>query len=204
MALLDQIKHLEPAQYPRARVAISRAFLDYNLMLYAAPNARRRAPGVTSVYAAFLSDAFRYGEVFAPPEVVGVCCWLPPGRTTFSFLRQVRAGMLTVPWWFGLRGFRILTAYDEVAHTLHHRHASMPHHYLSAIGVEPEHQGKGIGGALMRPMLERADSERLPCYLETHSETNVRLYQKHGFEISERADVPGHPLPVWGMLRRPR
>ena len=88
--------------------------------------------------------------------------------------------------------------------TLHHRHAHEPHWYLAAIGVEPEYQGQGIGGALMRPILQRADNEHLACYLETHRESNVRLYQRHGFAVSELAEVPGHPIPIWAMHRKPR
>ena len=53
----------------------------------------------------------------------------------------------------------------------------------------------------MQPILERADSAQLPCYLETHRESNVRLYQRHGFEICRQAAVPGHPIPVWAMLQ---
>jgi ribosomal protein S18 acetylase RimI-like enzyme len=70
--------------------------------------------------------------------------------------------------------------------------------------VEPKYQGQGVGSHLIRPMLDRADSAGLHCYLDTHREQNVKLYQRHGFEIAERMEVPGHPVPVWGMLRKPR
>jgi GNAT superfamily N-acetyltransferase len=198
------ICRLEANRYQAARTALARAFFDYNLMQYAAPDARRRAPGVASLYGALLSDSFRWGEVFVTPDVVGVACWLPPEKSDISFLRQVRAGMLALPLRFGWGGFRRLLAYDAIAAEMHHAYAPMAHWYLSAIGVEPDHQGKGIGGALMRPILERADAARLPCYLETHRDSNVRMYERHGFEICQRASVPGHPVPVWAMLRKPR
>src|SRR5690606_19676092 len=94
-----------------------------------------------------------------------------------------------------------LTAYDDVARRLHHQHAAMPHWFLAAVGVEPARQGQGIGSRLLRPMLARADSQGLPCWLDTHQEQNVRLYERLGFQVRERAVVPGHPLPVYGMLR---
>jgi hypothetical protein len=53
-------------------------------------------------------------------------------------------------------------------------------------------------------MLAQADRAGLHCWLDTHQEQNVRLYERHGFEVSERAELPGHPIPVYGMLRRPR
>jgi ribosomal protein S18 acetylase RimI-like enzyme len=198
------VEVLDEARYPRARAALGRAFFDYPLMVYAAPSDRRRGPGVTLLYGAILFDAFRWGEVHVTPDVTGVCAWLPPEKSVPTFWRQARSGMLKLPLRFGIRGFRILTAYDEVARRLHHDFAPMPHYYLAVIGVEPERQGQGIGSRLMRPMLDRADQARLHCWLDTHREENVRLYQRHGFEIAQLTGVPGHPVPVWGMLRKPR
>jgi GNAT superfamily N-acetyltransferase len=195
---------LPPAQFRQARTALGRAFYDYNVMVHAAPDAARRAAGVTTLYGAFLSDCLRFGEVYGTPDVVGAACWLPPERSTITLLRQIRSGMYQLPLRFGIAGFVRLLAYDAIAWKLHHAHASQPHWYLVALGVEPERQGQGIGGALMQPILARADARNLPCYLETHRPENVRLYQRHGFEICCHCDVPGHPIPVWAMLRRPR
>jgi len=151
-----------------------------------------------------LWDCLRFGEVYVTPSVIGAACWLPPDKSDFTFLRQVRAGMLQLPLRFGTRGFNRLVAYDRVARRLHHEHARGPHWYLAAIGVEPEHQGQGVGGALMQPILSRADAQGAPCYLETHREDNVRLYERHGFLVVSKCDVAGHPIGVWAMLRKPR
>jgi GNAT superfamily N-acetyltransferase len=111
--------------------------------------------------------------------------------------------MLRVPLIFGWSGFQRLHAYDVVAQKLHRTHAPGNHWYLWAIGVQPEQQGKGIGGQLMAPILSRADRESTPCYLETHVESNVRVYERAGFKVTFKSDVPGHPLPVWAMFRTP-
>jgi GNAT superfamily N-acetyltransferase len=197
----DEIVRISSDDFRRARQALALAFFNYDLMVYTSADPRRRRSGVACLYGAILWDALRYGEVYVTHQRTGVACWLPPARAYSTFWRQARAGMLQLPFRFGVGAFRRLLPYDTVAQQLHHRHASMPHWYLAAIGVEPEHQGRGIGGALMQPILARADAERLACYLETHLEQNVRLYQRHGFAVVERADVPGHPLPVWAMLR---
>jgi ribosomal protein S18 acetylase RimI-like enzyme len=204
LANLETIERIDKAGFVPARSALARAFFDYNLMVYAAPNDRRRGRGVSLLYGAILWDCLRYGEVFATRDVNGVSCWLPPQSSAVTFSRQVAGGMLKLPLHFGLRGFNRLVAYDKVAQKLHHDFAHQPHWYLAAIGVEPEQQGRGLGGALMQPILQRADAERLPCYLETHHESNVRLYQRHGFEITCHTAVPGHPIAVWAMLRKPR
>jgi GNAT superfamily N-acetyltransferase len=199
-----KIERLTKRDYGRARTALGQAFFDYNLMCYAAPDARRRLRATTSLYGALLADCFRLGEVYVAGDCAGVACWLPPEHALPTFWRQARSGMLALPFRFGVGGFRKLLAYDEVASALHHELAPRPHWFLDAIGVVPTRQGQGVGSALMRPMLERADRLGIACYLDTHQEQNVRLYQRHGFEIARRADVPGHPVPVWAMVRPPR
>jgi len=42
---------------------------------------------------------------------------------------------------------------------------SASHWYLPIIGVDPMHQGKGYGGALLKCALEDCDREHLPALL---------------------------------------
>ncbi len=199
-----RLKRSDPDLYPRACAVLGRAFSGYPLMVHACPDESLRLAAVTMVYRAIIDDCLRYGEVYAAPSISGVACWLPPASATVGFWRQLRSGMLALPFYFGLTGLRTLTAYDGVGQRLHHDHATMPHYHLAAIGVDPERQGQGVSRILMQPMLDRADQQQLHCWLDTHREENVRLYQRYGFEICERVDVPGHPVPMWGMLRPPR
>jgi GNAT superfamily N-acetyltransferase len=74
---------------------------------------------------------------------------------------------------------------------------------LFVIGVEPARQGQGVGTALLRPMLARADREGMPVYLETHSSRNVGFYRKSGFIVAGEGRIPGSSVAVYGMLRPP-
>jgi ribosomal protein S18 acetylase RimI-like enzyme len=199
-----EIVRLGSEGYDRAREKLGRAFYSYNLMVYAAADDARRRRGATTVYGSILADCFCYGEVYVIDDGTGVACWLPPGCGVPGFWRQVRAGMLAIPFQFGPAGFRRLIAYENASRRLHHAHAPMPHWYLYAIGVAPERQGQGIGSLLLSQMAVRADAAEVPCYLDTHQEQNVRLYERHGFEVAERCTPAGHPIPVWAMVRRPR
>ena len=170
-------------------------------MEYTLPDASRRLGGATQLYGGILRYGLARGEVYTTRDVRGAACWLPPTRPFPSFLGMVRAGMLRVPFRFGWNGFQRLSAFDHVATALHRVHAPGPHWYLWAIGVEPEHQGRGLAGSLMQPVLARADAEGLPCYLETHKETNVRIYQRYGFEVVAESGAAGHPGNIWAMIR---
>jgi ribosomal protein S18 acetylase RimI-like enzyme len=82
-------------------------------------------------------------------------------------------------------------------------HPSKAHWHLSLIGVEPQEQGKGYGSALLHHALARCDSEGALAYLEISNEQNIKLYQRHGFEVLGRIQVGTSP-PITPMLRHPR
>jgi GNAT superfamily N-acetyltransferase len=85
---------------------------------------------------------------------------------------------------------------------LHKQAMPGEHWYLMIIGVDPPRQGQGVGGALMAPVLRKADDARLPCYLETDKPEDVVFYQKHGFEVVEKFTVKDSQ-PFWTMQRPP-
>ena len=78
-----------------------------------------------------------------------------------------------------------------------------PHWYLPSLGVDPAHQGQGVGGALLRAALERCDREGAASYLESSSPRNVPLYERHGFEVQGEIRYGSSP-PVIPMLRSAR
>lgn len=54
---------------------------------------------------------------------------------------------------------------------------------VHTIGVDPEHQGKGAGKALLGALLARADELYAPVFLEvrTDNQQAIGLYEKYGF-----------------------
>ena len=54
---------------------------------------------------------------------------------------------------------------------------------VHTIGVDPEWQGQGVGRALLRALLARADEYAAPVYLEvrTDNDAAIGLYEAHGF-----------------------
>ncbi len=82
--------------------------------------------------------------------------------------------------------------------------AGRAHEYLWMIGVAPERQGEGIGGALVQHVLDRCDREGLPAYLEASSARSRVLYERLGFELAGRPlELPDGPR-MWPMWREPR
>jgi ribosomal protein S18 acetylase RimI-like enzyme len=71
----------------------------------------------------------------------------------------------------------------------------------SCLGISPAYQRQGIGSLLLQPILKQADSEGLPCYLETSTEGGVRFYQRRGFEVVRTGGFPEDNLKFWTMKR---
>ena len=132
-------------------------------------------------------------------DVVGGALWVPPGTWRLGVVDQVvlLPGMVRV---FGrglARAQRGLTVMES-------GHPTTPHYYLDSLGVEPGWQGQGLGSALMQPVLERCDIERMPAYLNAGSARSRDLYLRHGFEVTEEFSLPEDGPPLWRMWREPR
>ncbi len=135
-------------------------------------------------------------------DLSGVAIWLPPGHHHATALESLRM----LPSLAELSGWRrlpmVLSSFGELDKR-HERLVPGPHWYLLALGVRPGKQGRGIGTALMSPVLERCDRKGLPAYLETALERNLRLYERNGFRVVESLNMPKSTVPGWLMRRDP-
>lgn len=88
----------------------------------------------------------------------------------------------------------------EILERMEAAHPKEPHWYLPLIGTDPGRQGGGFGSALLKHALATCDEQQLPAYLEATSPTNIRLYQRHGFEVCGTIQVGSSP-PITPMVR---
>ena len=195
---------LAKTQIREAGEVLARALYDDPLTVWVEPNSARRArvlPWSMAVYARY---GHRYGEVYTTAEAVGgAAIWIPPGKFPISLVGLMLAGYVLRPLKGGLAGFvRAMSAMGYVE-GLHKQHVPRPHWYLLFLGVDPPHQGQGVGGALVQPVLARADAEGLPCYLESTNARKLPFYKRHGFEVVVEDDLPRGGPRFWTMKREP-
>lgn len=146
--------------------------------------------------------ALLFGECYATADKQGVALWLLPGKTAMSLGKMRRAGMLAAPFRMGLSAFSRFMGFAAHTDKMHKAAAPMPHYYLFALGVPPPGQGRGVGGLLVRNMLERIDRKNLVTYLETQSFRNVDLYKRLGFSVAAEEPFPSiQSLNNWAMVR---
>jgi ribosomal protein S18 acetylase RimI-like enzyme len=182
---------------------LGRAFAEYELLrYYFHDETQRRAVADTFVFIA-LSVCLKYGEVYATSEKMeGVAAWLPPGRSPFGARQIIRSVPLSTLVRFARQGASRLRSYGAYVDKLHRKLVPYPHWYLQIIGVDPAHQGQGFSSRLLRPVLERIDRERMPCFLETNTVKNVTIYRRFGFEVISEDKLPGTEVTSFAMLRK--
>ena len=202
MAQSHEPIRLEAHLSEQASEVMARAFQDEPAWKYLIPDASRRLRLLPSFFSIVVRYSLLYGEVYTTSSLEGVACWLPPGNTLPRLSRLVRIGIRHASLgfelgWTGFRRYASMGSYDA---TVHKKSIQGKHWYLWALGVDPAYQGQGIGGMLMQPVLARAGSDGLACYLETSTEKNVAFYSKRGFTIVHEGVVPGSDLHVWAMM----
>ena len=138
-----------------------------------------------------VDDAGRAAALWLPPEERYE---LPPRLSLINFgFRLVRAG--------GLHRLRRLRRQGAV----YAKHLPRePHYYLQFLGCRYDHQGQGIGSALLLEGLRVCDKRDMPVYLESSNERNLPLYERHGFEVRDTAQVGNTGPTVWFMWREPQ
>lgn len=198
----EGIARIAAAQIPTAGVVLARAFQADPLAVHMIPDSEERAALLPMFYEAAVRVADRFGEVFvAGREVVGSALWFPPGLADVgpSHFEAVGAGDL--PDRLPPGAFDRFTSVIAYLDSLRGRDIPEPHWYLAVLGVEPQRQGRGIGSTLVHPVLERADTVGIPCYLETQKAENVPFYLHLGFRVVVESREPLSTIRFWTMRR---
>jgi len=135
-----------------------------------------------------------HGAAFLADDAAAVSLWLPPGvESDLETMLGVLAGLPP----------ERAAVLAQVGEQMRAYHPEEPHWYLAAVGVDPAHQGQGLGAAMIKEGLRRCDAEGLPAYLESSNPRNIPLYERHGFEIIGLVQPDDYP-PLYPMLRPAR
>ncbi|HXY28946.1 MAG TPA: GNAT family N-acetyltransferase [Acidimicrobiales bacterium] len=189
-----------PAERVAIAEALADAFFDDPVMSWIMPAPGDRTTRLRRLFGVLLKGHYLpLGTVWTTDERSGAALWAPPGHgviPTSTTLRNL-GGVLHALGTNALRALRALTHVE-------HLHPKEPHWYLGVLGTRPQFQGRGVGSALLAPVLERCDAEGLPAYLESSKESNLAFYARHGFAVTAEVMLPGGGPPVWPMWREPR
>ena len=200
-----EIVKLKRKQIKEASKVLADSFFNYPMFRFYFPDPGRRTRYLPWYFRNILNCAYHYGEIFTTSDVNGVIFYLAPDHNQISLWEYVQNGFLMTPLLMGFRNYqRSMDCEKYVEATRIRLMASQPHYYLWGLAVDPNSKGKGVGSALIEPIIELSVRDDLPIYLETHDERNVHYYQKFSFDLLEKAIIPVHGLSFWCMAREPK
>jgi ribosomal protein S18 acetylase RimI-like enzyme len=132
----------------------------------------------------------KYGDVFAPSDnFEGIMCILPYENADMTVPRIILSG----GFFLSLRLMKFRKVMEQSIEAIEEVKKNLdigPYIYLFVIGVQQEFQGKGFAGKMLRALVEKAEMEEKSMYLETQNEKNVSLYEKYGFYVYKKKDLP--------------
>ena len=208
MSETPRVSILFPEQYEQAAIALGRAFVRDPALMAILPESVASEPAervrrLTDVFRSVLGVQRREGEpvlgVLDEGVVAGAAVIAGAGGGSLlpmlTFGLPYMAKMISAVGWGGTK--RAL----ELTGILARNHPPERHIYLNFLGVDPVHQRKHYGAALLDALrdivVQRMDLAGV--YLETATEANVPYYSSRGYSVL--SDV--YPLGVrfWRMFQ---
>ena len=198
---LDDLYQLQKKDAQRAGAVLTAAFQHdpvWNAVFDGVDPERRIGAFETPV-----RYCLKYGEVYASSAALeGVAAWVPGELADMTPWRMLLSGAI----WSGMRiGMAATRKMMPVFAPIEaDRKATMQgryYLYLLVIGVAPQFQGQGFAGKLIRAFIEKSERVGVPIYLETETESNVRMYEHFGFKVVKEITLPIINLPMWELTR---
>jgi ribosomal protein S18 acetylase RimI-like enzyme len=181
-----------------AAAACARAFHDVELMQLVLPDPVERKKSAPVMFDQAIRLAKLVGVAYVPagiPNGVLPGWRLPVAEPSLERMLEAGLGPLTE-----LVGEETVARFEQLVGQIEahqSRLISPPCWYLAVLGVDPDLQGKGIGGALVREFQARADADGIPSCMWTTTPANVGFYESLGYSVAAEDVVPDTNLRYW-------
>jgi len=196
------VRDLGESDLPAAVGVVARGMRDNPLHVAAlGTDANQRVNRLTGMLSAALPLVLTKGVLlgaFDGETLVGVAGMLAPGRCQPTLMEKLALAPRIVPGVGFDAAVKVRSWLDEWARY----DLRQPHWHLGPVSVDADRQGTGIGTRLMNEYCSRVDATHAIGYLETDKASNVKFYQKFGFETIASAAVL--TTPNWFMKRSAR
>jgi ribosomal protein S18 acetylase RimI-like enzyme len=194
------VRRATPADVDAMAAQLAATFDDDPVIRHIFRNTARRPAALRRYFATQMrADYLPFGGCYTTEGYTGAAIWAPAGKPLLTGAKAIATMLPVLPYVAAHLSttLRLLALVEGM-------HPHEPHWYLATLGTDVAHQGQGVGGALLAPVLAHCDREGLPAYLESSKERNVPFYRRHGFEVVKEVTLPGNGPPIWTMWRDPQ
>jgi GNAT superfamily N-acetyltransferase len=193
------VRHVVAADMTSVEDTLTDAFIDDPMVQWMYQDSATQDEHRRGFFNFTLGMARRFGHTYSVDNNRAAAVWTPPDIEVFD--------EAAINAFIGLLAEQEPGRAGEIAEgllaiTAHHPQDN-PHFYLFLLGTASSAQNKGLGGLLMKDMLDRCDRQGLGAYLESSNIRNVPFYERHGFKVT--AEVPlGDDAIIRPMWRDPQ
>lgn len=189
-----------PEDVPLLKQVLARAFNDDPFVNWVFLQDSHRIEHMERFFDNFLRRlALPYNEVYTTEDLRGAALWSPPEKWNLGLVQQ----LYLLPEIVRTIGIKLLISRIVGINAVMQKHPKVPHWYLQILGTEPELQSRGIGSALLEPILRFCDQNQMPAYLENSKERNISFYENKGFKVVRITKLPFGGPHCWLMWRDP-
>ncbi|HKG35427.1 MAG TPA: GNAT family N-acetyltransferase [Solirubrobacterales bacterium] len=197
---MPEVRRASEEDRPGAAAALADAFFADPVWEFFFPDPDDRRPRIRRFFEVETGHLPAGREMWVAGDAPAAAIWAPPGR----WRPPVPHTAAVAPALARVFGRRLIAA-ARAQNLIERSHPEdEPHWYLHYLGAAPAAQGRGLGAALMAPVLRRCDEQATAAFLETSTPRARALYMRHGFEIVGELDLPGGGPRIWQMWRPSR
>ena len=194
-----RVTHAVRADLDRVGSMLARAFDDDPVQQWVFEGAPDRLAALDDFLTFFAGQYFEIGHTYVGDGTAGATLWAPPDRHAL--------GEDDIPGLLGVMSAHLapdvaIARLTELGRAIEYLPAE-PHFYLGIAGVDPSHQGRGLGGVLLEPGLAAADAGGFVAHLESSNPRHIPVYERHGFRTIARYTCGGPDGPVMTIMQRP-
>ena len=174
------------------------AFQDDPSFAWCIPNSAARKQHLPAFFSIVFDALLELGHCYCTSDVAAAAMWVPPAQDPLTEKQTARLREV-----FESIGPDEAARFMALIELMDSCHPRRQHLYLWFLGVSTGVQNRGLGSTLLRSGLHWCDERGLPAYLEATTDRNRRLYERHGFQVTDELIAIGS-LPMWPMWREPR
>ena len=195
---------LQVSQTEALATMLSRSFQNEPNFVYIMPDEEARRIILRWFFQMVAIPASRvFGEICTTNQIDGASLWIR-GGSGLTFERLIRNAMPGMPLKLDQASLRRWINLGARVDNARHRLVRGPHWYLLALGVETSIDRFTLSGLLTGSVLSRADSDRIPCYVEIFDERDLSFYENLGFRVEGAGGILQGGPSFWAMIRAPK